>query len=90
LESHEKAIWKYELKMESEQTLEVPNKHRICSVGTVKNHGFIWIEVHGDAKDTVEIGIRTVITGEKYPDNYNFLGTLFYNDGEIVQHVFSF
>jgi hypothetical protein len=83
-----KTIWKFELKMEAEQQLLMPVQSKILSVGVIKNAGYLWAEVSGDIAYRQTVKILTVPTGAEFPQNAEFIGTLFYNDGEVVQHIF--
>ncbi len=83
-----KTIWKFELKMEAQQTLIMPVESKILSVGVIKNVGYLWAAISGDIAHTQAIQVLTVPTGAEFPQTAEFIGTLFYNDGEVVQHVF--
>ncbi|WP_291721291.1 hypothetical protein [Bernardetia sp.] len=83
-----KTIWKFELKMEAVQKISLPPKHNIVSVGIIKKIAYMWVEVWGDISKTEKIKILTIPTGQEVPQNAEFVGTLFYKEGEIVQHVY--
>ncbi|WP_375558661.1 hypothetical protein ACE193_12985 [Bernardetia sp. OM2101] len=83
-----KTVWKFELKMEAMQEISLPKNYKILSIGVIKGIAYMWIEVTGDISKTHKIKILTIPTGVEYSQNAEFIGTLFYKDGEIVQHVF--
>lgn len=83
-----KTIWKFELRIEATQEISVPKEHKILSVGVVKDIAYMWVEVTGDISKTQKIKILTIPTGVEYSQKAEFIGTLLYKDGEIVQHVF--
>lgn len=83
-----KTIWKFELRIETTQEISVPKEHKILSVGVVKDIAYMWVEVTGDISKTQKVKILTIPTGVEYSQNAEFIGTLLYKDGEIVQHVF--
>lgn len=83
-----KTIWKFELKIESVQEISIPKEHKILSVGVVKNIAYMWVEVMGDISKTQKVKILTIPTGQEVVQNAEFIGTLFYKEGEIIQHVF--
>lgn len=83
-----KTIWKFELKMEAVQEISLPPNHKIVSVGIIKSIAYMWVEVWGDISKTQKVKILTIPTGVEYSQNAEFIGTLLYKDGEIVQHVF--
>ncbi len=83
-----KTIWKFELKIERIQEIELPKNHEILSVGVVKNVGYLWVKVDKDEKVNESVKILTVPTGSSFSEAGRFLGTMIYNNGEVVQHVF--
>lgn len=83
-----KTIWKFELKMEAVQKISLPPKHNIVSVGIIKDIAYMWVEVWGDISKTEKINILTIPTGQEVPQNAEFVGTLFYKEGEVVQHIY--
>lgn len=84
-----KTIWKYELKMEASQVLELPIDAKILSVGIIKNIAYLWVEVEMSKATVLEkVKILTIPTGATYQYKAEFIGTIFYNEGEITQHIF--
>jgi hypothetical protein len=84
-----KTVWKYELKMEASQVVEMPMGAKILSVGVIKNIAYLWAEVELSKATRLEkVNILTVPTGATYQNKAEFIGTIFYNEGEITQHVF--
>ena len=84
-----KTIWKIELNVEAYQEIEVPKGSKIINARTIENKGFVWIEFEVSNENNKEIiKIITVPTGDTFERDGTFLGTLFYNDGKIVQHLY--
>lgn len=83
-----KTIWKYKLEIERIQEIELPKNAEILSVGVVKNVGYLWAKVEEDSVDKEVVKILTVPTGSSFSEAGRFLGTMIYNNGEVVQHVF--
>lgn len=84
----QKSIWKFELAVAPVQELTVPKNARILSVGVVNNKGYLWAEVLEKSIEYEKITLLTIPTGTPYEGNPIFLGTLFYNSGKIIQHIF--
>jgi hypothetical protein len=83
-----KTVWKFELKMETLQEISMPIQSKILSVGVVKNIGYLWAEVSGETDKSQKVQILTIPTGTEFQANAEFIGTLIYREGEIVQHLF--
>jgi hypothetical protein len=83
-----KTVWKFELKMETLQEISMPIHSKILSVGVLKNIGYLWAEVTGEISKTHKVKILTVPTGAEFQVNAEFIGTLMYKEGDIVQHIF--
>jgi len=84
-----KTIWKIELNVEAYQEIEVPKGSKIINARTIENKGFVWIEFEVSNENNKEIiKLITVPTGDTFERDGTFLGTLFYNEGKIVQHLY--
>jgi hypothetical protein len=84
-----KKVWKYELKVDTTQEIEMPINSEILSVGVVKNIGYLWVRIEKDnISKKKKIKLLTIPTGIDFQEDGEFIGTLLYNQGEIVQHVF--
>jgi hypothetical protein len=88
LSENMKTVWKFELKVELLQELSIPINSLILSVVVIKDIGYLWVEVFGDTTNTQKIKILTVPTGAEFQKKTEFIGTLMYRNGEIVQHIF--
>jgi hypothetical protein len=83
-----KAIWKYPLKVEAQQTIEMPIGAEILCVQRQGEHACLWAKVAPGGWPTK----RTIVihpTGlefEEYPGRY--IGTFQTQDGLYVWHVF--
>jgi len=81
-------IWKYQLKVEDTQWLEVPRDAKYLSVDVQNGVPCLWVQVDTDAaKDSVLI----VTHGTGHPmkkNNMRFLGSYQLQDGSFVGHVF--
>ncbi|TAH21729.1 MAG: hypothetical protein EAZ08_03245 [Cytophagales bacterium] len=83
-----KTVWKFELKMETLQEISMPLQSKILSVGVIQNIGYLWAEVSEPMDETQKVKILTVPTGAEFQGNTEFIGTLMYKEGELVQHIF--
>lgn len=88
-----KAIWKFKLKIDDKQSIEMPKGAQILSAQVQHNILCIWALVDVDAEKeqrTFEI----FGTGNPVPDyvdaehNYKFIATFMYYDGGFVGHLF--
>lgn len=82
-------IWKYQLKITDQQTIEIPCEHKILSVAQQNGILCMWVEVNPDAYLS-EVDIVICGTGNPIPhiEGYNliFVGTVVMNP--FVWHVF--
>ena len=82
------AIWKFELKPLISQEIEVPAGAEILTVNVINNIGYLWAKVNKDVIGNEIIKILIIPTGYGFEHQGEYLGTLFYNEGKLVQHVF--
>jgi hypothetical protein len=88
-------IYKYPLAVTEKQYLKIPYAHEILCVKVQKGVPCIWVEL---LQSVVDQGIAalntycvlTLPTGLpiNLPDNYNYIGTYFLDDGLFVGHVY--
>lgn len=82
-------VWKYPLPPSSLQEIEVPIEHQILSAKLINNQGFLWVRVNiKTSNQTKKIKILTVPTGTEFTQNVEYIDTLIYNNGDIIQHIF--
>jgi hypothetical protein len=81
-------IYKYELQVEDQQSIEMPKGAQIISISSQFGIPCIWAIVDENAKKESRI-FHTYGTGQTfYPKGATFVGTYFLNGGAIVYHVF--
>jgi hypothetical protein len=84
-----KTIWKIEIKIEAYQEISVPKNYIILNAKTIDNKGYIWIEFEVSNENNKDImKLITVPTGNTFERDGTFIGTLFYNNGKTVQHLY--
>lgn len=82
-------VFKYQLKIQAEQEIELPSHSRILSVKNQRNSIVLYAEVREDIKETKKIKVFLVCTGDKVPlDATLFLDTVLLNNGIYVLHVY--
>lgn len=81
-------IWKYILKPDRIQTLELPSESTILSTSVENGHVCIWVRVNPDDKNREERCIEVIETGWNFSDNVQriFLGTVQLRS--LVFHIF--
>ena len=87
------SVWKFPLKAEERQLLEVPLHSKILSVNTVNEEMVVYALVNTEQTEKEFKEVRVYGTGHNIPggiDNYTFLGTteIISNFGTLVFHVF--
>lgn len=85
-----KRIFKYELPVMETQLLTLPKNARVLSVANQRDNLVLWAAVDPQAKDVESHLITIGTTGNTLPDvqNTDFLGTVLFNNGSFVTHVF--
>jgi len=82
-----KTIWKYEIKIQDDLTLELPVNYKILHFGSQHGRYYIWVLKYGPTKDTMKINFKIVGTGFKINFSTNiYIGTAM--DGAFVWHLF--
>lgn len=82
-------IWKYQLKVDDVQWVDLPRGYKILSIGVQYNIPCMWVQVDSEATATDSILIITHGTGHPMKDaNMEFLGTYMLYDDSFVGHVF--
>lgn len=83
-------IWKYSLKADDVQEVEIPIGSKLLSVQTQNGIPCLWVLVY--EKNTKEVRkVYTFGTGEPLnflPEALTFIGTYQMYNGELVFHVF--
>jgi len=81
-------IWKYELKKEMYQEIELPENSKILTAQIQYETPCIWIEVDPLAKKTVSRKFVFVATGEEVLPQSKYIATLQFNGGKVIQHLY--
>lgn len=82
------SIWKFSLKPDREQWIEMPEGARLLSAATQFNTPTIWAQVDTEAQKG-QRRIVTCVTGGGLPNgNLPFIGTCVMDGGDFVLHVF--
>jgi hypothetical protein len=85
-----KRIFKYQLEIKDEQTLELPVGSKILSVVNIGEKIYVYAIVNTEQKtnETYLIVIHGTghIVGET--DDYTFLGTVIVFNGKLIWHIF--
>lgn len=82
-------VFKYQLKIQAEQEIELPSHSRVLSVKNQRNSIVLYAEVREDIKETKKIKVFLVCTGDKVPSDATlFLDTVLLNNGIYVLHVY--
>ena len=83
-------VWKYVLKAEETQDIEMPKDYSVMSVGVQDDDIVIWVLVDPLYKDTEICRVKTYGTGwpmNADSDRYRFVGTSQIKSG-LVFHIF--
>ena len=81
------SIWKYELRVTPEQTIEMPFKSKILTIQVQHEIPCLWALVDPDLHNVLrDICIRG--TGHKFDGLGEYIGTFQQADGSLVWHVF--
>ncbi len=81
-------IYKYELKTEKYQEIELPENSKILTA-QIQNHvPCIWVEVDPLIKKTVFRKFAFIPTGQAVDPQSLYIATLQFNGGSIVQHLY--
>ena len=81
-------IWKFQLKLEDKQTIEIPTYAEILSVDIQNDIICLWAKVNPHMKREIK-GIAIVGTGNPLPEGLKkFIGTV--QQPPFVWHVFEF
>ena len=82
-------IWKYELKINDVQEIDIPNHANILDVQVQNGKPCIWARVNSD-HPLRRTTIHTIATGQEfeYSNMGAYLGSYQLNNGELVFHVF--
>ena len=83
-------IFKYLLKMEGKQKIDLPENARILTVQTQNGIPCIWAIVDEESTKTKHHTIRTYGTGHPFDSHIHcfYVGTYQLNGGNLVFHVF--
>ena len=82
-------VFKYQLKIQAVQEIELPSHSRVLSVKNQRNSIVLYAEVREDIKETKKIKVFLVCTGGKVPSDATlFLDTVLLNNGIYVLHVY--
>ena len=86
-----RVIWKYDVPVKNEFTLDLPRSRRILSVQWQPSSGRwqMWVSVDADAP-TEPVEFMMFGTGVEIPSDkgLNHVSTLLHYDGRIVVHLF--
>lgn len=84
-----KTVWKYRLEERDRQTLVLPRKTEILSVGVQDGRIFVWAKVDPETQVFEPRTFVIVGTGNPVPvDAALFIGTVHLYGGELVLHIF--
>lgn len=84
-----KEIWKFELEINGEQAVSMPEGAEILSLQVQRGKPCIWVMVDSAARSQEQRWFKTFGTG--HPIEYAlgaFVGTYQLKDGDLVFHVF--
>jgi len=85
---HHKEVWKYRIKIEPNQTIEMPFGSQILSFQTQYGIPSIWVLSNPEA-EMISRNFRLVGTGHKIEEGgLQYIGTVQLLEGEIVYHLF--
>ena len=79
-------IWKYEVPVTDEFTIELPNAFRVLTVQTQRGVPQLWVLVDPDAEFTVPQRFWLVGTGHPITHGGDYIGT--FQIGTFVFHLF--
>lgn len=82
-------IFRYDVPIEDEFTLSLPEFAKILCVGERGGTGHMWVMLNPDA-EKVTRKFRVLGTGHPIPDasKLDYIGTFFMASGKLVWHVF--
>lgn len=85
-----KKIYKYELMMADEQTIELPKHSKILTVQIQNGNICLWALVFPQ-EVMQKYKVRIIGTGHPagYVDADDYIGTVQQNEGQLVWHVFA-
>lgn len=85
-----KEIWKYTLRLQDKDELQVPAGSVILSVGNPKENLWVWILVNPNETEKETKKFRIYGTGHPVDESIlgRFLGTVSFMDGNLIFHVF--
>lgn len=84
-----KTIYKYQLKIDDQQVLELPKNRKILCVQVQYGVPSIWVELDNEDKELESVVINTYGTGHPMPNVEEiYIGTYQMHEGDYVFHVF--
>ncbi len=90
---HTMKIFKFPLKVVDLQTVLIPERGKILSVGTQREVVCLWALVNPDASCKNEVRVRIVGTGNPIQDDaldgMAFIGTTQMARGDLIWHVYA-
>lgn len=85
------SVWKYTLKIQEEQIIEMPVSSKVLSVESQGDEIVLYALVDKTAQETSKKTIRVYGTGHDIPESihlFDFLGTVKMYNGSLMFHVF--
>lgn len=87
-----KRIFKYKLNIAAKQTISIPIHHEVLSAKN-QNGDLVLYAIVDEEKELAELPISVYLTGEEFEYEMfsgmkHFVDTVFFNDGDLVAHVF--
>jgi hypothetical protein len=89
------AIWKYPLRVDDEQQVDMPIGAKVLSVGVQHGTLCVWALVDPTSKETTPRTFWIFGTGHAFPKTWStgnmaaFVGTVMMSNGFLVWHVFT-
>lgn len=82
-------IWKYILKVDNEQVIDMPFGAQFLSVQVQHGEPCLWVRCQSNAQE-VPVKVVTVSTGNpaEHVEGMQFVGTYQLDNGGFVRHVF--
>lgn len=87
----DKRIYKYDLEITEEQSIEIQKNYRILSIQSQKDSLRLWALIDKDETIFEKIDIRIYGTGKTLPENisaFQHYTTIELCDGNLVWHIF--